>query len=184
MTPDLVNGVNGDTPASIIALLLGKKEDKSEKLKRIECHSCHDMGHNANKCPLRKPQVKEPSPVAPSKRLSLLTKIKEVEWYKNEEMNKVVTNELKQLFHVELNALMPIKKLSPGQVTLESHMFVHQKCKSSPMLQMHSLFTALAMYAGLSSYLMAKRDTKGAFIQTPMQGPDVHMKICRKIITC
>ena len=40
-----------------------KKEDKSEKLKCIEFHSCHEMGHYANKCPLRKPQVKEPLPV-------------------------------------------------------------------------------------------------------------------------
>ena len=29
-------------------------------MKRIECFSCHKMGHYAIKCPLRKTQVKEP----------------------------------------------------------------------------------------------------------------------------
>ena len=31
-----------------------KKEDKSEKMKRIECFGCHEMGHYAKKCSLRK----------------------------------------------------------------------------------------------------------------------------------
>ena len=54
--------------------------------------------------------------------------------------------------------------------------------KSSPTLAMHSLYTVLAMYAGLSGYLMAKADIKGAFVQTPMEGPDVYMHIHRKVV--
>jgi hypothetical protein len=53
--------------------------------------------------------------------------------------------------------------------------------KSSPALVMHSLYTALAMYAGMNGYLMAKVDIKGAFVQMPMEGPDVYMDICRKV---
>ena len=43
--------------------------------------------------------------------------------------------------------------------------------KSSPTLAMHSLYTVLAIYAGMIGYLMAKADIKGAFVQTPMEGP-------------
>ena len=41
---------------------------------------------------------------------------------------------------------------------------------------------ALAMYTGMSGYLMGKVDIKGAFVQTPMEGPDVYMHICRRIV--
>ena len=47
---------------------------------------------------------------------------------------------------------------------------------------MHSLYAVLAMYAGMSGYLMAKVDIKGAFVQTPMEGPDVYMRIRRKLV--
>ena len=38
------------------------------------------------------------------------------------------------------------------------------------------------MYTGMSGYLMAKVDIKGAFVQTPMEGPDVYMHIRRKVV--
>ena len=144
--------------------------------------------------------------VAPPERLTLVTKIKEADWYKEEETSKAVKCELKQLFHEELKTLLPVKTLPVGEVALGSHMFVTVKHtatgvydkmkarlvadgsqqdaswyldKSSPTLAMHSLYTKLAMYAGLSGYLMAKVDIKGAFVQTPMEGLDVYMRIHR-----
>jgi hypothetical protein len=102
-------------------------------------------------------------------------KIKEAEWDKSNETSKVMTNKVKQFFHKELNASMAIKQLPPGQVALESHMFVSRKNKanrdyditkamsvadgrgqdaklypdkSSSTLQMHSLYAVLTMYTG------------------------------------
>ena len=42
--------------------------------------------------------------------------------------------------------------------------------KSSPTLQMQSLYTVMSMYAGMNGYLLAKVDIKGAFVQTSMEG--------------
>ena len=76
------------------------------------------------------------------------------------------------MFHEDLKALKPVMLLPPGQVALKSHMFVNQKYKAngdydktkarlvadgrgqdaklypdklSPTLQMHSLYTVLAI---------------------------------------
>ena len=65
----------------------------------------------------------------PLERLSLITKIKEAEWDKNEETSKAIMSELKQLFCEDLNAFKPVMHLPPCQVALESHMFVSQKIK-------------------------------------------------------
>jgi hypothetical protein len=53
--------------------------------------------------------------------------------------------------------------------------------KSSPTLAIHSLFTVVAFYAGLTGYLMSKVDIKGAFVQTPMTGPPIYMCMRRKL---
>ena len=47
---------------------------------------------------------------------------------------------------------------------------------------MYSMYTVLALYTGMSGYLMAKVDIKGAFVQTTMEGLDVYMKIHRKLV--
>ena len=47
--------------------------------------------------------------VAHPERYTLVTKISEAQWCKQEETGKAITSELKQLFHEELNALMPVK---------------------------------------------------------------------------
>ena len=39
--------------------------------------------------------------------------------------------ELKQLFHKDLEVLKPVMRLPPGQVALESYMFVNQKNKAN-----------------------------------------------------
>jgi hypothetical protein len=53
--------------------------------------------------------------------------------------------------------------------------------KSSPTLAIHSLFTVLAFYAGLTGYLMSKVDIKGAFVQTPMTGPPIFLRLNKRI---
>jgi hypothetical protein len=65
--------------------------------------------------------------VALPDKLTLVTKFKEGAWTTNEDIGNAVRAELKQLFHEELNALPPVKVLPPGQVALESHMFVTEK---------------------------------------------------------
>ena len=67
------------------------------------------------------------SGVAPPERFTLVTKISEAQWCKQEETGKAITSELKQLFHKELNALKPVKELPVGAVALGSHMFVTEK---------------------------------------------------------
>ena len=130
--------------------------------------------------------------VLPPERLTYVAKIKESEWNKSAETSKAVTAELKQLFHEDLEALKPVMRLPPGQVALESHMFVNQKYKangdydktkarlvadgrdqdtklyldkSSPTLQMQSLYTVLAMYAGMCGYCMATLGTKSPYFE-------------------
>ena len=64
-TPTKTKGGNGKEGST------QKKEDKSEKMKRMEYFGCHKMGHYASKCPLRKTQVKEPSSLEEDGELSL-----------------------------------------------------------------------------------------------------------------
>ena len=138
-----------------------------------------------------------------------VTKVRKAEWGERD-ASKAVQGELKQLLHEELNALKPVKSVPPGAVILESHMFVTKKYsatgeyektkarlvadgrgqdaklypdKSSPTLASHSMWIVLAMYAGLSGYLMSKVDVKGAFLETSMEGcPDVYMRIRKDIV--
>jgi hypothetical protein len=120
--------------------------------------------------------------------------------------------ELKQLFHEDANALLPVKNVPKDWELLKGHMFTVEKYdavgnyektksrlvadgstqdravypdKSPPTVAMHSLYTILAFYAGMSmsaGYLMGKVDVKGAFVQTPMVGTDVYMRIRKKIV--
>ena len=147
--------------------------------------------------------------VTPAERFTHVTKIKKAEWA-DEDASKAVRGELKQLFHEELNALKPLKTEPPGAVVLESHMFVNRKHsatgeyektkarfiaegggqdaklypdKLSPTLATHILWFVLAMYAGLSGYLMSKVDVKGAFLETHMEGAPVYMRVRRNIVT-
>jgi hypothetical protein len=81
---------------------------------------------------LREPEVLRGSErirsgVAPPERLTLVTKIGESEWDKQEETGRAVKCELKQLFHEEVDALKPVKVLPVGVVALGSHMFVTEK---------------------------------------------------------
>ncbi len=117
--------------------------------------------------------------------------------------------ELRQLF-TELKALQPVKieEVPKGTKVLHSHIFVVEKLtatgehdkmkarivadgrdqdasmypdKSSPTVAIHSLLTVLAMYAGKTGYKMGKVDVKGAFVQTPMVGEPVYMRINKKV---
>jgi hypothetical protein len=137
-------------------------------------------------------------------RLTLATKVAAT---KNEGTIKAVNAEISQLFE-ELEALEVVKEVPAEAEILESNIFVVEKFlasgehdkwkarivadgrsqdrtlypdKSSPTLAIHSLFTVLAFYAGLTGYLMSKVDIKGAFVQTPMTGPPIYMRMRRKL---
>jgi len=142
--------------------------------------------------------------VKPRERLTLATKVASS---KNEGTIKAVHAEVSQLFE-ELQALKVVKEVPKGAELLESNMFVVEKFtasgehdkwkarivadgrsqdralypdKSSPTLAIHSLFTVFAFYAGLTGYLMSKVDIKGAFVQTPMTGPPIYMRMRSKL---
>jgi hypothetical protein len=53
--------------------------------------------------------------------------------------------------------------------------------KSSPTVAVHSVFTALGLASGKPWRIVVKIDIKGAFVQTPMKGEPVYMKIDPKI---
>ena len=109
--------------------------------------------------------------------------------------------ELIQLF-AEMEALLQVKSVTTSAEVLSAIMIVVEKFlangdhdnwkgrlvadgrsqdhalhpdKASPTLAIHSLFTVLAFYAGLTGYLTSKVDIKGAFIQMPMMGPLVYL---------
>jgi len=50
--------------------------------------------------------------------------------------------------------------------------------KSSPMVAVHLVFTALGLASSKPWHVVMKIDIKGAFGQTPMKGEPVYMKIC------
>jgi len=53
--------------------------------------------------------------------------------------------------------------------------------KSSPTVAVHSVFTALGLASSKPWWIVVKIDIKGAFVQTPMKGEPVYMKIDPKI---
>ena len=136
--------------------------------------------------------------------MALATKVREDA---NEGTVNAVRVELIQLFS-EMEALLPVKSVTTSAEILNAIMIVVEKFlasgehdkwkgrlvadgrsqdrdlypdKASPTLAIHSLFTVLAFYAGLIGYLMSKVDIKGAFVQTPMTGPPVYLRLNKKI---
>jgi hypothetical protein len=117
--------------------------------------------------------------------------------------------ELMMLFK-DLKTLRCIRRaeIKTGTKILKSHMFVVEKYlsngefdkikarlvadgrdqdaamypdKSSPTVAIHSVFTALGLASGKLWRIVMKIDIKGAFVQTPMKGEPVYMKVDLKI---
>ncbi len=158
--------------------------------------------------PLRRSARQAAGVKAPERYLHA-TKVSSKEW-KEEQTKKAIVGEVVQLFE-DLEALKPVYKrdVPEDAEILTSHMFVVDKFtadgdydkkkarmvshgneqnaelhpnKSSPTAAIHSLFTVLALYAGKTDYQMGKVDIKGAFVQTPMTGPPIYMKIGKNIV--
>ena len=55
--------------------------------------------------------------------------------------------------------------------------------KSSPTVALHSVFTALGLASGKPWQIVVKIDLKGAFVQTPMKGEPVYMRVDPKVST-
>jgi hypothetical protein len=120
------------------------------------------------------------------------------------EIQEAKAAEIKQVFE-ELNALEPVerKDIPPGIKPLGCHLFTVQKFdasgehdkyksrlvwhgneqdtslypdRSSPTVSVHAIMTCLALAACNSSYIMAKIDVKGAFIQTERRGTPVYIR--------
>jgi hypothetical protein len=134
-----------------------------------------------------------------------VTKISRKEWNRAA-VQEAIKKELVELFE-ELKALRPIRRASikSGTKLLKSHMFIVEKClacgavdklkallvadgkdqdrevypdRSYPTVATHSVFTVIGMVPGNLSWLVpTKFDVKGAFVQTPMKGPPMFMKI-------
>jgi hypothetical protein len=122
----------------------------------------------------------------------------------------VINAEINQLFK-ELHALRPVHRqaIAAGACILTCHLFLVEKFlangsfdkmkarlvshgnyqdkgdfsdRSSPTVAIHSVMMALAAYAGhLDEYEVCKVDVKGAFIQTPMEGDPIYLKIGKNL---
>jgi hypothetical protein len=146
--------------------------------------------------------------VRPS-RYAAVTKVSHDEW-RQELADKAIKKELSQLFE-ELVAIVPVKRedIPTNATILNSHMFLVNKYdangvfekvkarlvadgrdqdatlypnKSSPTVSIHSVFTVLGMAGSKRWLVVAKIDIKGAFVQTPMTGPPIFMKISPKVV--
>jgi hypothetical protein len=119
-----------------------------------------------------------------------------------------IYSEITQLFK-ELQALKPVHRntIAAGACILTCHLFLVEKFlangafdkmkarlvshgnyqdkndfpdRSSPTVAIQSVIMVLAAYAGkLDHYEVCKIDVKGAFIQTPMEGEPIYMKISK-----
>jgi hypothetical protein len=145
--------------------------------------------------------------IRPSRFLAV-TKVATTEW-KNEATDKAIKAELSMLFD-ELRALRAVRHASikTGTKILKSHMFVVEKYlatgeyektkarlvadgrdqdadmypnKSSPTVAIHSVFTVLGMAGSKMWQIVIKIDIRSAFVQTPMSGEPVYMKLDPKI---
>jgi hypothetical protein len=145
--------------------------------------------------------------VKPS-RFAAVTKVSHDQW-RTEENLKAINLELKMLFE-DLRALRVVRRASikAGTKILRSHMFVVEKYladgrfdkmkarlvadgrdqesslypdKASPTVAIHSVFAVLGVMASKKSLTVAKIDVKGAFVQTPMEGESVYMRLDQKI---
>ncbi len=176
----------------------GEEDDSDDEAEEEE-----DTGQ-----PLRRSARQAAGVKAPERYLHA-TKVSSKEW-KEEQTKTVIVGEVVQLFQ-DLEALKPVykKDVPEDAEVLTSHMFVVDKFtangdydkkkaqmvshgnkqnaelhpnKSSPTAAIHSLFTVLALYAGKTNYQMGKVDIKGAFVQTPMTGPPIYMKISKNVV--
>jgi hypothetical protein len=121
-----------------------------------------------------------------------------------------INSKITQLFK-ELHALKPVhhQTIATGACILTCHLFFVEKFLadgkfermkarlvshgnyqnkndfpdwSSPTVAIHSVMMVLAMYVGrLDEYEVCKIDVKGAFIQTPMEGEPIFMKIGKNL---
>jgi hypothetical protein len=142
-------------------------------------------------------------------RYAAVTRVSRDAW-KEALATQAIKKELKQLFE-ELVALVLVKKENiPKEATvLKLHMFLVNKYnangdfkkvkarlvangrdqdtamypnKSSPTIALHSVFTVLGMAAEKRWRVVAKVDIKGAFVQTPMSGPPIFMRLDPKVV--
>ena len=125
-------------------------------------------------------------------------------------IKRAEVSEIKLLYHEELDALEPVTEEELGDNKAHgSHLFTvekflangeHDKCntrlvlhgneqdpllfpnKSSPTVAIHSILSCLTVAAYNGVQEAVKIDVKGAFIQTPMEGPPVYMR-CDKNLT-
>jgi hypothetical protein len=145
--------------------------------------------------------------VRPS-RFAAVTKVHRSEW-KEEACDKAIRLELKQLFE-ELKALRVVRRTeaTKSAKVLKSHMFLVRKYlangnfdkvkarlvadgrdqdaemypdKASPTVAIQSVFTVLGLAATKPWQIVVKIDVKGAFVQTPMEGEPIYMKLDPKI---
>jgi len=145
--------------------------------------------------------------IRPSRYLQV-TKVSREDW-KMEASTIAINAELKMLFE-DLKALRCVRRaeITAGTKILKSHMFVVEKYlangefdkmkarlvadgrdqdavmypdKSSPTVAIHSVFTALGLASSKPWRIVVKIDIKGAFVQTPMKGEPVYMKVDLKI---
>ncbi len=167
-----------------------------------------DEEEDEDEPPALRRSARQAAGVKAPEKLTLVTKISESDW-KEKAKAEAITAELHQLF-TELKALMPVmlEEVPKGTKVLRSLMFVVETFlvdgtydktkarivadgrdqdsslypdKSSPTVAIHSLLAVLAMYSGKKGYIMGKVDIKGAFIQTPMVGEPVYMRISKKV---
>jgi hypothetical protein len=139
----------------------------------------------------------------------MVTKVARLAWQK-EAAKLAIRKELAQLIE-ELVVIVPIKRMSipKGVTILKSHMFLVNKYladggfdkvkarliadgrdqnpemfpnKSSPTVAIQSVFTVLGLACQKHWQIVTKIDIKGAFVQTPMRGPPIYIKLDPNII--
>jgi hypothetical protein len=137
-----------------------------------------------------------------------VTKVSQKEW-KQEATDKAIKEELTMLIE-ELTALRAVKRaaIKGGAKILRSHMFVVAKYlangefermkarlvadgrdqdpemypnKASPTVAIHSVFAVLGLASTKHWRIVVKIDIKGAFIQTPMMGEKIYMRLDAKM---
>jgi hypothetical protein len=157
--------------------------------------------------PTLRRSARQAAGVKAPERYAHATKICSKEW-SQEATKRAIEGEVQQVFK-DLKALDPVMyaEIPKGAEILSSHMFVvekftadgsHEKTKarlvthgnlqdatlypnkSSPTAAIHSLFTVMALFAGKGRE-MAKVDIKGAFIQTPMSGTPVYVRVSKNV---
>jgi hypothetical protein len=131
--------------------------------------------------------------------------------WSEESAKNAIKAEVNQLFR-ELKALKPVKaeEIISGACVLTCHLFLVQKYfanggldkmkarlvshgnlqnkelfpdRSSPTVAIHSVMMVLVLFAGrMQGVSICKIDVKGAFIQTPMKGEPIFLKIGKDIV--